>query len=1023
MKRLFLLFSVIAAFALTAGCNREEAGEPMNADMVTATFNVTMPGDIATKAISDGTQATELLFRVFDSEDRLLTSLNQTVAVTGKKATVTAKLVRGVTYKFVFWAQKPGKYTLANDSNGHLAVTLTNSKLASMMNDDEFDAFYAMKALAPKNADFAENITLYRPFAQINVGISADDIATAQANSVDVAGYLNTAFTIKGVKNSLDLLTGKVSGSEDVTYTTSAAPNDNIATRDGTSYKRIAMVYVLAPADQSATVQTTLNVKTRQNRTIEVNFSREVPNVPVLRNHRTNIVGEVFSLEGVFNVVVDENFDSPDKEVQLEGQQQATTTYTVYIQESIDNGSVALTSDTNQFEEGVRVNLSVRADQNYELSYLAYAPADGGAAVDIDLKTLSFQMPAYDVVVTARFSQTQTPPTPSGNGSGTADDPYTVAGVRAYIDELGTAVPSEREVYVKGIVSRLANNGQFSARYGNASFFMKDPDGQDEFEAFRINYFNNAAWQEGDRLIEAGQEAVVFGKVTLYTPSNGDPVYETYQVNKDGNVYNGYLISLSDSGTTPTVAETPVITAASATGANTTVIPAEAGSALTVTITGTNVRYTTNGSDPTANSTAYTAPFTVTQACVIKAIAIGEGNTQNSAIASLTITKAVTPGGNNGSGTANDPYTVAGVRAYIDGLGTAIPSDKEVYVKGIIKSLGNNGQFSTQFGNATFNMVDNLSDTEDFQAYRVLYFGNRAWVAGDALIELEKQAVVCGRVTLFTKTDGTKVYETYQVNKEGDVYNGYLVSLDGKSAAATAPKISAADATGAATEVIPAADGSYLAVSITGSNVHYTTDGTDPTASSATYTAPFKVTSACTVKAIAIGNASTLNSSVVSLKITKKSADGGNWVETSLANITSGSMVVVVAKVGTAYYAMSNDKGTTAAPAAVAVTVSTEGTTSKISDPGEEIQWKITINNGKYQFGTGTNYLYCTNGNNGLRVGTNTDNVFSVEAASGYFVNDATSRYVGVYNNQDWRSYTSVNNNIKDQTFHIFVKQ
>ena len=54
MKRLFLLFSVIAALSLTAGCNREEAGDPMDVNTITATFNVTMPGEIATKAISDG---------------------------------------------------------------------------------------------------------------------------------------------------------------------------------------------------------------------------------------------------------------------------------------------------------------------------------------------------------------------------------------------------------------------------------------------------------------------------------------------------------------------------------------------------------------------------------------------------------------------------------------------------------------------------------------------------------------------------------------------------------------------------------------------------------------------------------------------------------------------------------------------------------------------------------------------------------------------------------------------------------
>lgn len=36
-------------------------------------------------------------------------------------------------------------------------------------------------------------------------------------------------------------------------------------------------------------------------------------------------------------------------------------------------------------------------------------------------------------------------------------------------------------------------------------------------------------------------------------------------------------------------------------------------------------------------------------------------------------------------------------------------------------------------------------------------------------------------------------------------------------------------------------------------------------------------------------------------------------------------------------------------------------------------------------------------------------------------MNVATSRYLGVYNNQDWRSYTSIHNNIKNTTIEIFV--
>ena len=40
----------------------------------------------------------------------------------------------------------------------------------------------------------------------------------------------------------------------------------------------------------------------------------------------------------------------------------------------------------------------------------------------------------------------------------------------------------------------------------------------------------------------------------------------------------------------------------------------------------------------------------------------------------------------------------------------------------------------------------------------------------------------------------------------------------------------------------------------------------------------------------------------------------------------------------------------------------------------------------------------------------------------GYLYNNATSRYIGIYNSQDWRCYTTINNNIKDQTFAFYKR-
>ena len=150
---------------------------------------------------------------------------------------------------------------------------------------------------------------------------------------------------------------------------------------------------------------------------------------------------------------------------------------------------------------------------------------------------------------------------------------------------------------------------------------------------------------------------------------------------------------------------------------------------------------------------------------------------------------------------------------------------------------------------------------------------------------------------------------------------------------------------------------------------------------------------------------------------------GGTWEATALSSIADGAEFILVSTKGDASYAMSNDNGTGSAPAAVSVTVS--GNT--LSNPASNLVFVLKKVEGGYVFGIKDKEttLYCFNNNNGLRVGTNAHNVFSLDSESGYLViNDGTqNRYIGVYNNADWRSYTSVNNNIKDQTFTFFVKK
>lgn len=163
-----------------------------------------------------------------------------------------------------------------------------------------------------------------------------------------------------------------------------------------------------------------------------------------------------------------------------------------------------------------------------------------------------------------------------------------------------------------------------------------------------------------------------------------------------------------------------------------------------------------------------------------------------------------------------------------------------------------------------------------------------------------------------------------------------------------------------------------------------------------------------------------------SYTITVKDPNQPRWIKTDLTALTPTDQFVIVDL--TSKTAMSNDKGTTEAPVATAITLSDDGTelTGEIAD---NLKWNVTATtDGAYTFYPNSktdSWLYTTNTNNGVRVGTNNDNKTFKPYSSDSYVglqNVGTSRYVGVYNKQDWRCYTTVHDNIKATSIAYFKR-
>ncbi|MEE0237540.1 MAG: DUF6562 domain-containing protein [Bacteroidales bacterium] len=310
MKRIFYFF--VAAVLCAAACQKVDQIDQVG-EKVEVAFNVALPGSIGTKSISDGEKALTLYYATYTDAGKLIESLSNTqegVAISGKTATITLQLVKDLNYDVVFWAQADECTAYTFDWT---AATMTVN-YAGVANDDHRDAFYAVRQdLKVPSGLHQETVTLYRPFAQINFGAADYDSVVEYYDQVSVDAGMESALVCAEVPNTLDLLEetlGTTYAAAD--FTLAPIPNDpRLLEVNNAGYKYVAMNYILAPkgAEPAMLPSITANFQYTDG---NINRSVEVKNVPYLRNHRTNIIGNFFTETAILSVVVDENFDKPD---------------------------------------------------------------------------------------------------------------------------------------------------------------------------------------------------------------------------------------------------------------------------------------------------------------------------------------------------------------------------------------------------------------------------------------------------------------------------------------------------------------------------------------------------------------------------------------------------------------------------------------------------------------------------------------------------------------------------------------
>lgn len=307
MKRLFLFLAVAGLMATTA-CSRDEMESAgMNGDGV-VTFSARLPEQLQTRSMGDGQTARKLTYAVYAAGEQtpLLTSECEgapAVEFTDLKAQLTLRLTTGKSYDVLFWADAYGQKDESNPYKvDYQAQTVTVDYAAAESNDESRDAFFGSVTGMKVTGAMSQDVTLVRPFAQVNVG--TDDLEEAVAGGLQSAA-LATSMSATNVPTTLNLLNGTTTGSTSVDFASHAVPTESLVV-SGRTYTYLAMNYLLMGADK-----TTTNIAfafTDGATTGNLTFS----NVPVQRNYRTNIIGSVLTGDVDFDIDIDPGFGEPD---------------------------------------------------------------------------------------------------------------------------------------------------------------------------------------------------------------------------------------------------------------------------------------------------------------------------------------------------------------------------------------------------------------------------------------------------------------------------------------------------------------------------------------------------------------------------------------------------------------------------------------------------------------------------------------------------------------------------------------
>ncbi|MBQ0024610.1 MAG: FimB/Mfa2 family fimbrial subunit [Bacteroidales bacterium] len=303
MKQFLIVVSAVVL--LFAGCSKElEKSSDNRKDLVEIDVTASLPNAaLISRAVwdNDGKAAgvNHWIMEIYDNGG-ILYNRQEKDNQSGLTNTFKATLVKNQTYRFVFWADTKGSYSTAS-----LKSIKATDKISGK---DSRDAFFCMKEYR-STASGSVSAELYRPFGQLNiVTLDAGKVYEEIGNAAEYAKFEPKDIKLKAkLYSEFNALTGALSGKSDVTLTEgNCYGKGNYSYASASDSTTIFMDYVFVGTEQEL-YDVDFEFKSNGEK-IAYSFA----SIPMQRNFRTNVFGNLMSGDAEWNVVIKPEWNEPD---------------------------------------------------------------------------------------------------------------------------------------------------------------------------------------------------------------------------------------------------------------------------------------------------------------------------------------------------------------------------------------------------------------------------------------------------------------------------------------------------------------------------------------------------------------------------------------------------------------------------------------------------------------------------------------------------------------------------------------